>query len=427
MIDPQILRKQPELLQRALELRGHQFDWDKYQVLEAQRKQLQGRSEQLQATRNQGAKDIARARGHSDTAALDALMQQMEASKAESAQAQQELAVVKAELESLLLGVANIPAADVPAGADDSANVTLRSWGEPRSFDFEPKPHDELFANSQLLDFDFASSLAGSRFVSLHGAVARLHRALAQFMLDTHTSEHGYRECYVPYMVKADILRGTGQLPKFADDLFCTQEQLYLIPTSEVPLTNFARARIFRPEELPIKLVAHTPCFRQEAGSYGRDTKGMLRQHQFEKVELVQIVEPSQSWQTLESMVGHAERVLQALGLSYRAVRLCVGDLGFASATTIDLEVWLPSQSCYREISSISNCTDFQARRMQARWRPNGKAKPELLHTLNGSGVAVGRALLAILENYQRQDGAVVVPEALRPYMGGIEVIEDSH
>ena len=425
MLDLQTLRKNAELVQTGLTARGASFDWEAYHRLEAERKQLQSRTERLQAERNQGAKSIGSAKAAGDDRQVQELLAAMESSKAGLAQAQQRLSALQAELEALLLTLPNLPDASVPLGADESANALVRSHGAIPQFSFAVRAHEELFPERKFLDFDYSSSLAGSRFVSLKGPVARLHRALAQFMLDVHTQRHGYCEHYLPYLVRPEILQGTGQLPKFAEDLFATTDGRYLIPTAEVPLTNVARERIFAPEELPIKLVAHTPCFRQEAGSYGRDTKGMLRQHQFDKVELVQIVKPEDSYAALEEMCAQAEYILQQLGLSYRVMALCSGDLGFASAKTYDLEVWLPAQSCYREISSLSNCTDFQARRMQGRWRPQPGSSPELVHSLNGSGLAVGRALIAVLENYQQADGSVLIPEVLRSYMGGSERIID--
>jgi seryl-tRNA synthetase len=332
---------------------------------------------------------------------------------------------VQQRLNDLLLGIPNLPHGSVPQGEDESDNLEMRRWGEPRAFDFEVKDHVDLGAAVSGMDFDVAAKLSGSRFAVLRGPLARLHRALIQFMLDTHTGEHGYQECYVPYLVNADSLRGTGQLPKFEEDLFATRGDVpfYLIPTAEVPVTNLVRDEILETGQLPLRMTAHTPCFRSEAGSYGKDTRGLIRQHQFEKVEMVQIVKPEDSWQALEELTGHAEVILQRLELPYRVVTLCSGDLGFSAAKTYDLEVWLPGQQTYREISSCSNFTDFQARRMQARYRNPHTGKPELVHTINGSGLAVGRTLVAVMENYQQADGSIVVPTVLQPYMGGQTVI----
>ena len=332
---------------------------------------------------------------------------------------------IQNRLEALALEIPNIPHATVPDGNDDSDNREERRWGEPPAFDFTPLDHADLGMQGGWMDFEAAARLTGSRFVTLQGPLATMQRALTQFMLDTHTGEHGYRETYVPFMVNSDSLRGTGQLPKFEQDLFKLSGELsyYLIPTAEVPVTNLVRDQIVEDPEMPLRWVAHTPCFRSEAGSYGKDTRGMIRQHQFEKVELVQIVRPKDSYRALEELTGHAELILQKLGLAYRVVTLCTGDLGFSAAKTYDLEVWLPGQSAYREISSCSNFEDFQARRLQARWRNPGTGKPELVHTLNGSGLAVGRTLVAVMENYQQADGSILVPEVLRPYMGGLEVV----
>ena len=331
---------------------------------------------------------------------------------------------IRKKLDALMLGMPNLIDDSVPDGKDENDNAEVRRWGEPRQFDFEPKDHVDLGIELGQLDFEKAAQISGTRFAVMNGPLATMHRALIQFMVDTHTRDHGYQECYVPYLVNADALTGTSQLPKFGDDLFFTGDSgLYLIPTAEVPLTNLAANEIIDPEMLPLRMTAHTPCFRAEAGSYGKDTRGMIRQHQFEKVELVQIVSPEESDQALESLTGHAEVILQKLGLPYRVVALCSADIGFAAAKTYDLEVWLPGQDRYREISSCSNCRDFQARRMQARWRNPETGKPELVHTLNGSGVAIGRALLAIMENYQQADGSIQVPEVLRPYMAGVDAI----
>ncbi|HMA98062.1 MAG TPA: serine--tRNA ligase, partial [Wenzhouxiangella sp.] len=340
--------------------------------------------------------------------------------------ARQELEGIRAEIDRLVLDMPNLLADEVPEGADEAGNQEIRRWGDPGSLDFEPRDHVELGGLLAGIDFDAAAKLAGSRFTVLGGHVARLHRALAQFMLDLHTGEHGYREMYVPYLVLESAMRGTGQLPKFAEDAFCFDgdPQRYLIPTAEVPLTNLVSDQILEADQLPMKMVAHTPCFRREAGAYGKDTRGMIRQHQFDKVEMVQICPPSESAASHEALTGHAEMVLQRLNLPYRVMLLCAGDTGFSASKTYDLEVWLPGQQAYREISSCSTFTDFQARRMQARWRNPETGKPELVHTINGSGLAIGRALVAVLENYQRRDGSVRIPDALRPWMGGLEVLE---
>ncbi|MCZ2407557.1 MAG: serine--tRNA ligase [Burkholderiales bacterium] len=401
-----------------------------FQALEAERKTLQTRTEELQAQRNQLSKQIGMLMGQGDKAGAEAAKAQVAASKLELEQSAARLEQIQAELQTLLLAVPNLPHESVPVGADDSGNVEVRRWGEPRTLGFAARDHVDL-GTPLGLDFDLGVKLSGARFTVMRGGVARLHRALAQFMLDVQTGEHGYTECYVPYVVNADSLKGTGQLPKFEGDLFAAKKggqegepvpdnaALYLIPTSEVPLTNLVRDVVLQESELPLRLTAHTPCFRSEAGSYGRDTRGMIRQHQFDKVEMVQIVHPDKSYEALEEMTRHAEAVLQKLGLPYRVMALCTGDMGFGAAKTYDLEVWLPGQSAYREISSVSNCEAFQARRMQARFK-NAQGKNELVHTLNGSGLAVGRTLVAVLENYQNEDGSITIPEALRPYMGGL-------
>ena len=401
-----------------------------FQALEAERKTLQTRTEELQAQRNQLSKQIGMLMGQGDKAGAEAAKAQVAASKLELEQSAARLEQIQAELQTLLLAVPNLPHESVPVGADDSGNVEVRRWGEPRTLGFAARDHVDL-GTPLGLDFDLGVKLSGARFTVMRGGVARLHRALAQFMLDVQTGEHGYTECYVPYVVNADSLKGTGQLPKFEGDLFAAKKggqegepvpdnaALYLIPTSEVPLTNLVRDVVLQESELPLRLTAHTPCFRSEAGSYGRDTRGMIRQHQFDKVEMVQIVHPAKSYEVLEQMTRHAESILQKLGLPYRVVGLCTGDMGFGAAKTYDLEVWLPGQSAYREISSVSNCEAFQARRMQARFK-NAQGKNELVHTLNGSGLAVGRTLVAVLENYQNEDGSITIPEALRPYMGGL-------
>jgi seryl-tRNA synthetase len=400
-----------------------------FEALEAERKTLQTRTETLQSQRNQLSKQIGMLKGKGQHAEADAAMAQVNALKGELEQSAQRLEVIQAELSTLLLAVPNLPHESVPIGAGEEGNVELRRWGTPRVFDFPVRDHVDI-GEPLGLDFETGAKLAGARFSFMRGPIARLHRALAQFMLDVQTQEHGYTECYTPYIVNAESLRGTGQLPKFEADLFAVNkggqdgaddnQALYLIPTSEVPLTNVVRDTVVAEAELPIRLTAHTPCFRSEAGSAGRDTRGLIRQHQFDKVEMVQIVHPDQSDAALEAMTGHAEAILQKLGLPYRVMGLCTGDMGFGASKTYDLEVWVPAQGIFREISSISNCDAFQARRLQARFK-NAQGKNELVHTLNGSGLAVGRALVAVLENNQQADGSVTVPEVLRPYMGGLE------
>ena len=419
MLDPHLLRGSPEIVAAGLGRRGFVLDLAQVQDFERRRKQLQTETQQCQTERNQRSKEIgaAKARGEDIEPARAAVAELGERLK----RAETALESLQHEIEAFALGLPNIPDASVPDGRSEHDNVEILRHGEPRRFDFTPRDHVDLGALHQGMDFEVAATLASSRFVVLSGPMARLQRALTQFMLDLHTSAHGYREMYVPVLVNAQSMRGTGQLPKFREDLFEIPEQgLFLVPTAEVPVTNLARDRIFSPEELPLRMVAHTPCFRSEAGSYGRDTRGMIRQHQFEKVELVQLAAPGQSWQQLEELTGHAEAVLRALELPYRKVCLCTGDMGFSSAKTYDLEVWLPSQETYREISSCSNFGDFQARRLMARWRNPETGKPELLHTLNGSGLAVGRTLIALVENYQRADGNIDIPQALRPYLGGM-------
>ena len=425
MLDPKFLRTELEQTAVSLAQRGFVLDVARLTELEEQRRQLQVATQDLQNLRNTKSKAIGQAKGRGEDIApllaeVDGLGAQLDAAK-------QQLDVVLAEVEQIALTIPNLPDVSVPAGKDETDNVEVRRFGEPRQFDFEVKDHVALGeALDKGLDFESAVKVAGSRFVVMRGQVAKLHRALTQFMLDLHTNQHGYTELYVPYLVNHASLYGTGQLPKFGADLFHTQpateegQGMALIPTAEVPVTNLARDTIFDASELPVKYTAHTPCFRSEAGSYGRDTRGLIRQHQFDKVELVQLVQPEQSMQALEDLTGHAEKVLQLLGLPYRVMLLCTGDMGFGSSKTYDLEVWLPAQNTYREISSCSNMGDFQARRMQARYRSAEMKKPELIHTLNGSALAVGRTLVAILENYQQADGSVVVPEVLRPYMGGV-------
>ncbi|CAN4269929.1 SerS Seryl-tRNA synthetase [Methylophilaceae bacterium] len=423
MLDIQALRNDLDGVVSALKKRGFDFDAAGFLALEQTRKTVQTRTQDLQAKRNNASKLIgmAKSKGEDVSAVMAEVAGLGDQLKADEAQ----LSELQAQLQALLLNVPNLPHDSVPAGLSEADNVEVRKVGVPRQFDFAVKDHTDV-GTPLGLDFDTGIKLSGARFTFMRGAIAKLHRALAQFMLDTQTEQHGYTECYTPYMVNADSLIGTGQLPKFEADLFSlnhNDSKLYLIPTSEVTLTNTVRDEIVALEALPIKLTAHTPCFRSEAGSYGRDTKGMIRQHQFDKVEMVQIVHPTKSYEALEEMVGHAERILQDLGLPYRVVSLCVGDMGFGAAKTYDLEVWLPAQNTYREISSVSNCEAFQARRLQARFR-NEAGKPELVHTLNGSGLAVGRTLVAVLENYQNADGSVTVPEVLRPYMNNLALIQ---
>lgn len=423
MLDPILLRKDPATVAAQLKTRGYELDIDRYQSLEDRRKSTQERLESLKAERNQSAKSIgqAKARGEDIQPLLDAVARQGQALEA----LEGEFRAIRDEQQAWLLEMPNLAVEAVPAGKDEDDNVEIRRWGQVPEFDFEPRDHVELGQGSGLLDAEAAAKLSGARFTVLRGPLARLHRALAQFMLDIHTGEHGYTEVYLPYLVGPDAMQGTGQLPKFADDAFATTDEppRYLVPTAEVPMTNLAAGEIFDADALPLKFTSQTPCFRREAGSHGKDTRGMIRQHQFEKVELVQVTRPEDSLDALDQLTGHAETILQKLGLAYRVVVLCTGDMGFAARKTHDIEVWLPGQGAYREISSCSDCGDFQARRMQARWRNPETGKPELVHTLNGSGLAVGRTLIAVLENYQRQDGSVEVPEVLRPYMGGLEVI----
>ncbi|MDM7949349.1 serine--tRNA ligase [Hydrogenophaga sp.] len=432
MLDIVHLRKDLDTVVARLQTRKSPqpyLDVAAYRALEAERKSLQTRTEELQSQRNSLSKQIGMFKGKGQHAEADAVMAQVGELKSELEQSAQRLDALQSELQALLLAVPNLPHESVPLGAGEEGNVEVRRWGTPRSFDFEVRDHVDI-GEALGLDFETGAKLAGARFTFMRGPIARLHRALAQFMLDVQTQEHGYTECYTPYIVNAETLRGTGQLPKFEADLFAVNkggqegaedsQQLYLIPTSEVTLTNVVRDTVLAEAELPIKLTAHTPCFRSEAGSAGRDTRGMIRQHQFDKVEMVQIVHPDRSYEALEAMTGHAEAILQKLGLPYRVMSLCTGDMGFGASKTYDLEVWVPAQGTYREISSISNCEAFQARRLQARFK-NAQGKNELVHTLNGSGLAVGRALVAVLENYQQADGSVQVPEVLRPYLGGLE------
>jgi seryl-tRNA synthetase len=434
MLDTTLLRKDLPAALAALQKRKNpqQFlDVDKFTQLDAERKTIQVRTEELQSKRNSLSKSIGmlKAKGES----TDAVMAEVATYKAELEAGEIRTAAIQADLNAMMMTLPNLPHESVPVGAGEDGNVQVRKWGTIRTFDFEVKDHVDV-GTPLGLDFDTGTKLTGTRFTLMRGQIARMHRALAQLMLDVQTTEHGYTECYTPYIVNADTLRGTGQLPKFEEDLFAVKkggqeatdkeagEALYLIPTSEVTLTNTVRDTLLAEADLPIKLTAHSPCFRSEAGSYGRDTRGMIRQHQFDKVEMVQIVHPDKSYEALEEMTGHAEVILQKLGLPYRVMALCTGDMGFTAAKTYDLEVWLPAQNTYREISSVSNCESFQARRMQARFK-NAQGKNELVHTLNGSGLAVGRTLVAVLENYQNADGTVTVPEALRPYMGGLSQI----
>jgi seryl-tRNA synthetase len=423
MLDPKLLRTELDNVAARLARRGFAIDITELQDLETRRKDIQTRTQKLQAERNTRSKNIGKAKA----AGVDIapLLKEVESLGDQLKTTGEELARVQAALDGILMGIPNIPHDSVPEGKGEQDNLEIRRWGDPPAFSFAAKDHVDLGEQLGLLDFQSAAKIAGSRFCVILGPLARLQRALTQFMLDTHTREHGYTETYVPYLVNADSLRGTGQLPKFEEDLFATRGETdyYLIPTAEVPVTNLARGEIIEANDLPRRYVAHTPCFRSEAGSYGKDTRGMIRQHQFEKVELVQFVRPGVSYDALEELTGHAETILQKLELPYRVVSLCTGDIGFSAAKTYDLEVWLPGQECYREISSCSNFEDFQARRMQARWRNPDTGKPELVHTLNGSGLAVGRTLVAVMENGQQADGSIRVPAVLQDYMDGIDVI----
>jgi seryl-tRNA synthetase len=436
MLDISLLRKDLDSVVSRLQTRKNPqafLDVAAFTALEAERKTIQMRTEEMQAKRNTVSKQIGMLKGKGQHAEADAAMAEVSGLKAELDASATRLDAIQAEMQTLLLAVPNLPHESVPVGEDEHGNVVVRTWGTAKAYDFEVKDHVDL-GTPLGLDFEMGVKLTGSRFTVMKGPIARMHRALAQFMLDVQTTEHGYTECYTPYIVNGDSLRGTGQLPKFEGDLFAAKKggqegeaqpdntALYLIPTSEVPLTNFVRDVVMPEADLPIKLTAHTPCFRSEAGSAGRDTRGLIRQHQFDKVEMVQIVHPEKSYEALEQMTGHAEAILQKLGLPYRVMSLCTGDMGFGASKTYDLEVWLPAQNTFREISSVSNCEAFQARRLQARFK-NAQGKNELVHTLNGSGLAVGRALVAVLENYQNADGSITVPEVLRPYMGGVEVL----
>ena len=421
MLDPNLLRKELHETAKRLRLRGYELDVKQIEELESRRKQVQIKTQSLQNERNIRSKEIGQAKARGED--IEPLRAQVADMGDELKAAETELAAIRTELETLMLDIPNLTHESVPAGKDETENREERRWGEPTRFDFEPKDHVDLGEGLGQLNFDQATRLTGSRFVTFTRDLVRLHRALAHFMIDLHVNEHDYTEMYVPFMVNADTLTGTGQLPKFEEDLFQVSNGYYLIPTAEVPVTNIGRDRIFEADELPQRYVCHSPCFRSEAGSYGRDTRGMLRQHQFEKVELVHLVRPEDSYRTLEELTSHAETVLQRLELPYRLVTLCTGDIGFGATKTYDVEAWLPGQNTYREISSCSNCESFQARRMKARWRNPDLPKPEHIHTLNGSGVAIGRTMIAVMENYQTAEGRIRVPEALRPYMGGVELI----
>ncbi|MCE8003738.1 serine--tRNA ligase [Billgrantia ethanolica] len=423
MLDPKLLRSDLDTVAQRLAKRGFTLDTERLEALESRRRDLQTETESLQNERNTRSKAIGKAKASGED--IQPLLDEVSDLGDRLDAAKRQLAEVQEEWDALVSGIPNLPHDSVPAGESEEDNLELHRWGTPREFDFDVRDHVDLGGLKGELDFELAAKLTGSRFAVMRGQIARLHRALTQFMLDKQTLEHGYEECYVPYMVNEASLFGTGQLPKFGEDLFRLDDErsYHLIPTAEVPLTNFARDEILDHKVLPLKLTAHTPCFRSEAGSHGRDTRGMIRQHQFDKVEMVQLVEPETSYAALEEMRGHAEAILQALELPYRVVTLCTGDMGFGAAKTYDLEVWLPSQQTYREISSVSNCEDFQARRMQARFRHPEQKKPQLLHTLNGSGLAVGRCLIAVMENHQNADGSITVPEALRPYLGGLATL----
>ena len=423
MLDPQLLRADPDAVAAALAPRGYELDVNAWRKLEGRRKELQISAQELQSQKNQSAKSIGQAKARGED--IQPLLDQVKHLGEKLGQAEAQFAEVRDQQQAWLMEMPNLALAEVPAGADENDNVEIRKWGEPPSFDFEPRGHVELGEGSGMLDFQSAAKLAGSRFVVLKSGLSRMHRALAQFMLDVHTQEHGYTELYLPYLVNPESMTGTGQLPKFGDDAFATTDDppRYLIPTAEVPMTNMVAGEIIESGDLPLRYTSHTPCFRREAGSYGKDTRGIIRQHQFEKVELVQITRPEDSIAALDQLTCHAESILQRLEIPYRTIILCTGDMGFAAAKTFDIEAWLPGQGMYREISSCSVCTDFQARRMKARWRNPATGKPELVHTLNGSGLAVGRTLIAVMENYQQQDGSIRVPEVLKPYMRGVEII----
>ncbi|VAX06414.1 Seryl-tRNA synthetase [hydrothermal vent metagenome] len=424
MLDPKLLRNDLQNCAERLGFRGYTLNTELFEKLESQRKQLQVETQQLQSERNTKSKAIGQAKGKGEDAsefftAVAAIGDKLKANE-------EKLATVQSELNDFLMGIPNLLHESVPEGRDENDNQEIRRWGEPRKLDFEPRDHVDLGEATGLLDFETAAKITGSRYAVMSGGIARLHRALIQFMLDLHSQEHGYTETSVPYIVNAESLRGTGQLPKFEEDLFKLRHEhdVYLIPTAEVPVTNIVRDVIVEDNVMPRKFVCHTPCFRSEAGSYGKDTRGMIRQHQFEKVEMVQIVRPQDSYKALDVLTANAEEVLKRLELPYRVVALCAGDVGFSAAKTLDLEVWLPGQQAYREISSCSNFEDFQARRMKARWRNPQTGKPELVHTVNGSGLAIGRTLVAVLENYQNEDGSISIPEVLKPYMGTLQTIQ---
>ena len=423
MLDPKLLRNELDQVAEQLAARGFTLPVAEFQALEERRKSLQVETENLQAERKRKSKEIGIAKGKGED--VSAIMAEVEGFAAQLTDCEKRLGELQQELKQLQLGVPNLPHESVPAGTAEEDNVQVRTWGTPQDFSFEPLDHVDLGARINGMDAETAAKLSGARFTILSGALARMHRALIQLMLDTHTGDHGYTEVYVPFLVSPSALQGTGQLPKFEEDLYKLRgdRELYLIPTAEVPVTNMAQDMIYQESDLPLRFTAHTPCFRSEAGSGGRDVRGMIRQHQFEKVELVQLVKPEDSYQALEQLTQHAETILQKLALPYRVMALCAGDMGFSASKTYDLEVWLPAQKNYREISSCSNFEDFQARRMQARYKPEGSKKTEWLHTLNGSGLAVGRCLVAIMENYQQEDGSIAVPEALQPYMNGQEII----
>ena len=423
MLDPQLLRADPDAVAEALAPRGYELDVEAWRTLEALRKELQVRAQELQSQKNQSAKAIGQAKARGED--IQPLLDQVKYLGEELGEAEAEFSAVRDQQQAWLMEMPNLALSEVPAGVDENDNVEIRKWGKPPEFDFEPRGHVELGEGSGMIDFQSAAKIAGSRFVVLRDGLSRMHRALAQFMLDVHTREHGYTELYLPYLVNPETMTGTGQLPKFGDDAFATTDDppRYLIPTAEVPMTNMVAGEIIESGDLPLRFTSQTPCFRREAGSYGKDTRGIIRQHQFEKVELVQITRPEDSIAALDQLTGHAESILQRLEIPYRTIILCTGDMGFSAAKTHDIEAWLPSQGMYREISSCSVCTDFQARRMKARWRNPDTGKPELVHTLNGSGLAVGRTLIAVMENYQQRDGSILVPEALKPYMAGLEII----
>ena len=424
MLDPKLIRSDLNAVAELLKKRNFELDVATLESLENKRKACQVATENLQNERNTKSKSIGKAKAAGED--IQPLLDEVAGLGEKLDAAKSELSDVQQQMDAILMGIPNLLHDSVPVGKDESDNLEVRTWGEPKSYDFEVKDHVDLGASNNWLDFETASKLTGSRYVVMFGQMAKLHRALIQFMLDVHTNEHGYTEVYVPYIVNSDSLRGTGQLPKFEEDLFCVDKEAghYLIPTAEVPVTNIVRDEILDVSQLPLKLTSHTPCFRSEAGSYGKDTRGMIRQHQFDKVEMVQMVSADKAWDALEELTLHAESILQKLELPYRTVVLCSGDVGFSAAKTYDLEVWLPGQQAYREISSCSCFGDFQARRMQARWRNPETGKPELLHTVNGSGLAIGRTLVAVLENYQQADGSVLIPEVLKPYMGGIDKLK---